>query len=79
MMCDRIRKCNTSAYDVLLNSADLTEVVRCELIVKKCLHIHLVLVGLIWIPYIQQQLQQILTISFIFLIDAPSNHLCTFY
>ena len=47
MMCDRIRKFNTSAYDVLLKSADLTEVVRCELIVKKCLHIHLVLVGLI--------------------------------
>ena len=33
---DRIRKFNISAYDVLLNSADLTEVVRCELIVKKC-------------------------------------------
>ena len=31
---DRIRKFNISAYDVLLNSADLTEVVRCELIVK---------------------------------------------
>ena len=36
---DRIRKFNISAYDVLLNSADLTEVVRCELIVKKCLPI----------------------------------------
>ena len=34
---DRIRKFNISAYDVLLNSADLTEVVRCELIVKKML------------------------------------------
>ena len=34
---DRIRKFKISAYDVLLNSADLTEVVRCELIVKKCL------------------------------------------
>ena len=36
---DRIKKINISAYDVLLNSADLTEVVRCELIVKKCLPI----------------------------------------
>ena len=36
---DRIRKFNISAYDVLLNSADLTEVVRCELIVNKCLPI----------------------------------------
>ena len=36
---DKIRKFNISAYDVLLNSADLTEVVRCELIVKKCLPI----------------------------------------
>ena len=36
---DRIKKFNTLAYDVLLNSADLTEVVRCELIVKKCLPI----------------------------------------
>ena len=35
----RIRKFNVSAYDVLFNSADLTEVVRCELIVKKCLRI----------------------------------------
>ena len=36
---DRIKKFNISAYDVLLNSADLTAVVRCELIVKKCLPI----------------------------------------
>ena len=36
---DRIKKFNISAYDVLLNSADLTVVVRCELIVKKCLPI----------------------------------------
>ena len=36
---DRIRKFNISAYNVLLNSADLTEVVRCELMVKKCLPI----------------------------------------
>ena len=36
---DRIRKFNISAYNVLLNSADLTEVVRCELIVRKCLPI----------------------------------------
>jgi exonuclease III len=36
---DRIRKFNCSAYSVLLNSSDLSEVVRCEIIVKKCLPI----------------------------------------
>ena len=34
---DRIRKFNCTAYDVLLNTNDLSEVVRCEIIVKKCL------------------------------------------
>ena len=34
---DRIRKFNSSAYSVLLNSSDLSEIVRCEIIVKKCL------------------------------------------
>ena len=42
---DRIKKFNISAYDVLLNSADLTGVVRCELIVKKCLPILLYSTG----------------------------------
>ena len=36
---DRIRKFNASAFDVLMNSADLSEVVRCQLIVTKCLPI----------------------------------------
>ena len=31
---DRIRKFNRSAYSVLLNSSDLSEIVRCEIIVK---------------------------------------------
>jgi hypothetical protein len=34
---DRIKKFNSCAYDVLLNSNDLSEIVRCEIIVKKCL------------------------------------------
>ena len=34
---DRIRTFNMAAYDVLLNTSDLNEVIRCELIVKKCL------------------------------------------
>ena len=34
---DRIRKFNMVAYDVLLNTSDLNEVIRCELIVKKYL------------------------------------------
>jgi hypothetical protein len=34
---ERIRKFNSSAYSVLLSSNDLTEVVRCEIIVKKCM------------------------------------------
>jgi hypothetical protein len=36
---DRIRKFNSSAFSVLLNTSDLSEVVRCEIIVKKCLPI----------------------------------------
>ena len=31
---DRIRKFNMAAYNVLLNTNDLNEVIRCELIVK---------------------------------------------
>jgi hypothetical protein len=42
---DRIKKFNSSAYDVLLNSSDLSEVVRCEIIVKKCLPVLLFGVG----------------------------------
>ena len=33
----RIRKFNMAAYDVLLNTSDLNEVIKCELIVTKCL------------------------------------------
>lgn len=33
---DRIMKFNAACYNVLLNSNDLSEVIRCELIVKKC-------------------------------------------
>ena len=33
---DRIRKFNMAADDVLLNTSDLNEVIRCELIIKKC-------------------------------------------
>ena len=28
---DKIRKCNMAAYDVLLNTGNLNEVIRCEL------------------------------------------------
>ncbi len=42
---DRIKKFNMAAYDVLLNTTDLTEVIRCELIVKKCLPVLLYGVG----------------------------------
>ena len=34
---DMIMKFNSSACSVLLNSSDLSEIVRCEIIVKKCL------------------------------------------
>ena len=42
---DRIRKFNMATYDVLLNTNDLNEVIRCELIVKKCLPVLLYGVG----------------------------------
>ena len=42
---DRIRKFNASEFDVLMNSADLSEVVRCQLIVTKCLPILLYGIG----------------------------------
>ena len=35
----RIKKFNAAAYDVLLNSSDLSETIRCERVVKKCLPI----------------------------------------
>ena len=40
---NRIRKFNIAANDVLLNFSDLNEVIRCELIVKKCLSVGLLL------------------------------------
>jgi len=42
---DRIKKCNASAYSVLLNTCGLTEIVRCEIIVKKCLPVLMYGVG----------------------------------
>ena len=36
---DKIKKFNAAAYDVLLNFSDLSETIRCELVVKKCLPI----------------------------------------
>ena len=42
---DRIRKFNMAAYDVLLNTIDLNEVIRCELIVKKYLPVLLSGIG----------------------------------
>ena len=42
---DRICKFNMAAYDVLLNTSDLNEVVRCELIFKKCLPVLLYEIG----------------------------------
>jgi hypothetical protein len=44
---ERIKKFNMAAYDVLLNSNDLSETVRCELIIKKCLPVLLYGVGAI--------------------------------
>ena len=32
-----MKKCNMSAYNVLINTKDLSEVLICEIIVKKCL------------------------------------------
>ena len=34
---DRIKKFNMSAYNVLINTTDLSKVLKCEIIVKKCL------------------------------------------
>ena len=34
---DRVKKFNAAAHDVLLNSCDLSDTIRCELVVKKCL------------------------------------------
>ena len=34
---DRIKKINMSAYNVLINTKDLSEVLKCKIIVKKCL------------------------------------------
>ena len=42
---DRIRKFNMAAYDVLLNISNLNEVIRCELIVRKCLPVLLYEIG----------------------------------
>ena len=36
---DRIKKFNAAAYDILLNSSDLSETIRWKLVVKKCLPI----------------------------------------
>ena len=44
---DRIKKFNAAAYDVLRNSSDLSEPIRCELVVKKCLPILLHGIGAI--------------------------------
>ena len=42
---DRIRKFNMAACDVLLNTSALIEVIRCELIVKKCLPVLLCVIS----------------------------------
>ena len=42
---DRIHKFNVAAYEVLLNTSDLNEVRRCELILKKCLSVLLYGIG----------------------------------
>ena len=31
-----IRKFNVAAYDILFNTTDLSDVVKCELVIKKC-------------------------------------------
>jgi hypothetical protein len=46
---DRIMKFNAASYNVLLNSSDLSEVIRCELVVKKCLPILMYGIGCIGI------------------------------
>ena len=42
---DRIRKFNMAAYDVLLNTSDLNEVIRCKIIFKQCLPVLLCGIG----------------------------------
>ena len=42
---DRIKKINVSAYYVLINTKDLSEVFKCEIIVKKCLPVLLYGIG----------------------------------
>ena len=44
---DRIKKFSAAAYDVLLNSSDLSEIIRCKPVVKKCLPILLYGIGVI--------------------------------
>ena len=44
---DRIKKFKADAYDVLFNSSDLSETIRCELVVKKCLSILIYGIGAI--------------------------------
>ena len=46
---DRIIKFNAACYSVLLNSNDLSEVIRCELVVKKCLPVLMCGIGCIGI------------------------------
>ena len=41
-----------AAYDVLLNTSDLNEVIRCELIVKKCLPVLLYGIGVFQLPIV---------------------------
>ena len=42
---DRIKKFNMSAYSVLINTKDLSEVLKCEIIIKKCLPVLLYGIG----------------------------------
>ena len=49
---DRIKKFNAAAYDVLLNSSNLSETIRCELVVKKCLPILFYGIGAIYVDQI---------------------------
>ena len=42
---DRIIKFNVAAYNVLINTKDLSEVLKCKIIVKKCLPVLLYGIG----------------------------------
>ena len=42
---ERIRKFNAATFDVLLNTSDLSKIVRCELITKKCLPVLMHAIG----------------------------------